>query len=576
MKTKQRPRGFWIVLALMGLLALNLGLAPAARAASEDVAMFYDDLSQYGQWVDYEKYGPVWRPSQVSEDWRPYTDGRWVPTQEGNVFETQEPWGYATYHYGNWMPTQEYGWVWVPGRTWYPSTVEWRSSPETASPDASYIGWAPTPPPDYVPPPSYAPPSYYQGAPVTESLTSPLWIFVKAAEFLLGLGQPYAPAYSYAQTGYLVPPVYVPVVYAQTVIVPTYVTPTYYPPAWGRRFGPGYYSMGPPVGYLGRVTRYNQAVIGRQMRYNSMHFNRIHSVVPPSRVMSRHAYLRQIMPPALAQGRPLPAPRRSANIRTAQVHLNRPNMVPAPRGVPRVTAQIPRVQPGTRAPGQGLRGTALPPRSTMRMTPQMTKQVQQLPAKQRFVPAGGRTFTPVAASSGPRSTTAGGKPGPGTHQPGTAQPGSRTAHPSGFSRTTQGPTRITPGSQRPTSGTTRPGAVTPQTSRQRPGQPQTRQEQPQRQRQTQQQQRQRQLQQQQQRQRPQQQQQRQQQMQQQQQRQRQMQQQQQRQRQQQMQRQPQQQRRPQQIQRRPQQQQQQQQRQQPSRRQPQKKQEEGH
>ncbi len=151
MKGKQRPLGFIVVLALGLALVLGGGFTRPAMASSEDVAMFYDDLGQYGQWVDYENYGPVWSPSNVNEDWRPYTDGRWVPTNDGYVFESQEPWGWATYHYGNWMPTPGYGWVWAPGRTWYPSTVDWRTSPEDAPVDTSYVGWAPIPPPDYVP-----------------------------------------------------------------------------------------------------------------------------------------------------------------------------------------------------------------------------------------------------------------------------------------------------------------------------------------------------------------------------------------------------------------------------------------
>ena len=201
MKRTQRPLGFIVVLALGLALALGSGFPQPASAASEDVAIFYDDLSQYGQWVDYENYGPVWRPSNVSEDWRPYTDGRWTPTNDGYVFESQEPWGWATYHYGNWMPTPGYGWVWVPGRTWYPSTVDWRTSPATEAVDNSYVGWAPIPPPDYVPIQDYGygggAPGYYPGAPVQNALSEPLWVFARAASFLLGFGQPYSPAYSY-------------------------------------------------------------------------------------------------------------------------------------------------------------------------------------------------------------------------------------------------------------------------------------------------------------------------------------------------------------------------------------------
>ena len=89
MISRQRLLGVMVAMALTFALVLGLGFTGTAKAASEDVAMFYDDLSQYGEWVDMENYGAVWRPTKVSEDWRPYTDGRWVPTNDGNVFESQ-------------------------------------------------------------------------------------------------------------------------------------------------------------------------------------------------------------------------------------------------------------------------------------------------------------------------------------------------------------------------------------------------------------------------------------------------------------------------------------------------------
>ena len=73
-----------VVLALA--LVLVPGFSRPVQAGLEDVAVFYDELLQYGQWVDYEAYGPVWFPTQVEPDWRPYTNGRWVPTEQGYVF----------------------------------------------------------------------------------------------------------------------------------------------------------------------------------------------------------------------------------------------------------------------------------------------------------------------------------------------------------------------------------------------------------------------------------------------------------------------------------------------------------
>jgi len=501
MKESRQPAGFMAVLALTCALALGPGFTGIAAAASEDVAIFYDDLSQYGQWAEDPKYGPVWRPSQVPEDWRPYTNGRWVPTDDGNVFESEEPWGWATYHYGNWMPTEGNGWVWVPGSTWYPATVEWRSTPENEPVDSSYIGWAPTPPPDYVPPPDYAPPSYYQGAPVSDSLSSPLWIFAKAVSFLLGFGQPYSPAYSYVTSGVLVPVTYVPVFYSRTVFIPRYASPAYYPPAFfgTRRFGAGYYNLGPSPAYFARVTRINQTVINRNIHNNSVYINRIHNVMPPARVMRRDGYINKIMPPNLLHGRPLPPPHPINNIRMAQANLNRPNFLPPPQGVRPINTQIPRIQPGPVTPGRGLPGTALPARATMPLTPHMTQQIHQLPPNQQFVPGRSQPFKPAGATqAGPGPGRPGVRPQPGQFQPtgqtrpgpgqavvpgqpGHVQPGATP--PSGYKPPITGPGYVKPGTQpssqpqpgefhrgaaprgTPTTpslpGATKPGAVSP-------------------------------------------------------------------------------------------------------------------
>jgi hypothetical protein len=414
MKSKQRHLGFIVVLFLAVALVLVPGFTRPARAAGEDVAMFYDDLGQMGQWFEYENYGPVWHPSNVEEDWRPYTNGRWVPTDDGYVFESQEPWAWATYHYGNWMPTEGYGWVWVPGRTWYPSTVEWRTSPEDAPVDTSYIGWAPMPPPNYVPPPSYAPPSgYYPGAPMADVLTSPFWIFARAASFLLGFGQPYTPAYSYMAQPVLVSPAYVPVFFGQTMIVPTYMTPAYYPAAFLGGAVIGSYAWGPSNRYISRVTHINQTVINNTIINNSTHITRIHNVRPPRDVLDRHPHIRDITPPALVQGHRLPPSRPVTNIRQAQANLNKPNIVRPPKNVPPLKADIPRVQPVSHRPGEGIRGAGLPTRATMPLTQQQRQQIQKLPPNKQI-----RTERPIK----PVLTQERAKPGV-TRKPGEMRPG---------------------------------------------------------------------------------------------------------------------------------------------------------
>ena len=185
--------------------------------------------------------GRCGNPAEVGEDWRPYTDGRWIPTKQGYVFESQEPWGWATYHYGNWMPTAGYGWVWVPGRTWYPSTVEWRTSRKNVPVNASYVGWAPIPPPDYVPIPAYAPSTY--GTPGADALTSAVMDFCPSGQLPAGIWAAVQSGLFLYSQPVLAPPSYVPVFFRQTQLCPIITRPTYYAPAdYGGRASSGAYS----------------------------------------------------------------------------------------------------------------------------------------------------------------------------------------------------------------------------------------------------------------------------------------------------------------------------------------------
>lgn len=100
---------------------------------------FYAPLGQHGYWVDVAQYGRCWYPAYVSSDWRPYSDGHWLWTDGGWYWVSEEPWAWATYHYGRWVWHSYYGWLWVPDVEWGPSWVAWREG-------SGYIGWAPLPP----------------------------------------------------------------------------------------------------------------------------------------------------------------------------------------------------------------------------------------------------------------------------------------------------------------------------------------------------------------------------------------------------------------------------------------------
>jgi hypothetical protein len=96
-------------------------------------------LVPYGEWLELDAGFYAWRPTHVGYGWRPYLHGRWAWTDYGWYWISNEPFGWATFHYGRWYCDDSYGWVWVPDRTWGPAWVEWRYNDD-------YLGWAPLPP----------------------------------------------------------------------------------------------------------------------------------------------------------------------------------------------------------------------------------------------------------------------------------------------------------------------------------------------------------------------------------------------------------------------------------------------
>jgi hypothetical protein len=130
------PKTFLFLFAM--ILALG-AFTPHHASAQVSVSFFYDTLSPYGEWVSDPDYGYVWHPTNVDDNWAPYTDGYWAYTDAGWTWVSYEDYGGVVYHYGRWAHRHDEGWVWVPGETWAPAWVSWRSNDD-------YVGWAPLPP----------------------------------------------------------------------------------------------------------------------------------------------------------------------------------------------------------------------------------------------------------------------------------------------------------------------------------------------------------------------------------------------------------------------------------------------
>ena len=138
--------GFVLCTALLGALtgyttygqpSVSVGVSVSLPSVEiRAVSDFYEPLAPQGEWVVIGSYGRCWRPHHVEADWRPYCNGSWQMTDAGWYWVSDEPWAWATYHYGRWNFTDQYGWYWVPQTQWAPAWVSWHEG-------GGYIGWAP-------------------------------------------------------------------------------------------------------------------------------------------------------------------------------------------------------------------------------------------------------------------------------------------------------------------------------------------------------------------------------------------------------------------------------------------------
>jgi hypothetical protein len=123
---------------IFSVLAIVLCWTVHARAEVEMSVGFgtnFSELNDYGEWVHVEGLGRVWRP-YAEEGWRPFVYGHWVYSNDGWLWDSDEPFGWIVCHYGNWYDDEDHGWVWVPGYDWSPARVEWYVTDNE-------IAWAP-------------------------------------------------------------------------------------------------------------------------------------------------------------------------------------------------------------------------------------------------------------------------------------------------------------------------------------------------------------------------------------------------------------------------------------------------
>src|SRR5712691_4217075 len=73
--------GVVAALLLAGAPVAGFMITPAQAQASISV-QFRTALQDHGRWQRHSRWGDVWIPSNRPRDWRPYTNGHWVYTDD--------------------------------------------------------------------------------------------------------------------------------------------------------------------------------------------------------------------------------------------------------------------------------------------------------------------------------------------------------------------------------------------------------------------------------------------------------------------------------------------------------------
>jgi hypothetical protein len=125
---------------ILFLLFFSIGCSASSYNISEnDHAYNLDELNSYGEWININNYGRVWRPFAIN-GWMPFDNGNWTYANANWMWVSHEPFGRIVYHYGYWFDDLDNGWVWIPSDDiWSPANVIWMNY-------GDYICWAPLTP----------------------------------------------------------------------------------------------------------------------------------------------------------------------------------------------------------------------------------------------------------------------------------------------------------------------------------------------------------------------------------------------------------------------------------------------
>jgi hypothetical protein len=74
------------------------------RSRTDATAEFRTALEPHGRWQISSRWGEVWVPANRPRDWRPYTVGHWVYTDDWGWYwiedQSEAVWGMIVFHYG--------------------------------------------------------------------------------------------------------------------------------------------------------------------------------------------------------------------------------------------------------------------------------------------------------------------------------------------------------------------------------------------------------------------------------------------------------------------------------------------